>query len=161
YEKLKVKDLKAGLALLEKTGGAAANFQEYSIYQIEIADQYVKQNDKLGDNSNELAIRKYRAILSKKQYSVYLFESWLKWRTVTQQYNGLSKMSEIPNDKYDEVRQQVALTVLNTVSTNPKDKMAINEFLLMATHDIVRRFGAYEFGNQNTLEYHEIFDDVK
>jgi hypothetical protein len=161
YEKLKVKDLKAGLALLEKAGSPAANFQEYSIYQIEIADQYVKHNDKLGDNNNELAIHKYKAILDKKQYSIYLFESWLKWRTVTQQYNGLSKMSEIPNDKYDEVRQQVALTLLNTVSTNPKDKMAINEFLLVATHDIVRRFGAYEFGNQNTLEYHEIFDNVK
>jgi hypothetical protein len=161
YEKLKVKDLKAGLALLEKTSSPAANFQEYSIYQIEIADQYVKHRDKRGDNKRELAIEKYKAILDQKQYSIYLFESWLKWRTVTQQYNGLSKMSEIPNNEYDNVREHVALTILNKISANSKDKMAINEFLLMATHDIVRRFGAYQFGNQNTIEYHEIFDDVK
>jgi hypothetical protein len=161
YEKLKVKDLKAGLALLERTSSQAVNFQEFSIYQIEIADQYVKHHDKLGDNSNELAVGKYKALLDKNKYSVYLFESWLKWRAVTQQYNGLSKMSEIPNDQYDKVRQQAALTILKTASANTKDKMAINEFLQIATHDIVRRFGAYEFGNQNTLEYREIFDDTK
>lgn len=39
--------------------------------------------------------------------------------------------------------------------------MAINEFLLIATHDIVRRFGNYPYGNQNTVEFHELFDEKK
>jgi hypothetical protein len=31
----------------------------------------------------------------------------------------------------------------------------------MATHDNVKRFGDYQYGNQNTVEYHEIFDGMK
>jgi hypothetical protein len=161
YIKLRETNLKDAIALLEKTSGQTADFQEYTIYQVEIADQYVKHGDKLGDNATDVAIAKYKAILDKKKYSIYLFEAWLKWRTVTQQNNGLSKSSDIPNDEYNKVREQTAFTILNYVTSHPNDKMAINEFLLMATHDIIRRFGPYKFGNQNTVEYHEIFDDAK
>src|SRR5207244_148212 len=115
------------------------DFQEYSIYQIELADQYVKHPDSLDDNANDIAIGKYKAILDQNKHSIYLFESWLKWRLVTQQHNyGISKTSDIPNNEYDKVRAQVALTVLDFITKNDKDEMAINEFLLMATHDIVK-----------------------
>ena len=161
YIKLRAIKLKEAIALLEKTSGQTTDFQEYTIYQIEIADQYVKRGDKLGDNAKDIAIAKYKAILDKKKYSIYLFEAWLKWRAVTQQNSGLSKSSDIPNDSYNKLREQTALTILDYVTSHPNDKMAINEFLLMATHDIVKRFGPYKFGNQNTVEYHEIFDDAK
>jgi hypothetical protein len=161
YKSLKVNNLKSGLALLDSIIGHASDFQESCIYQIESADQYVKHKDILGSDADEIAIQKYKAILDQKKYCIYLFETWLKWRTVTQQRNGLSKTSEIPNDEYDKVREQVALVILEYVAKNEKDKMAINESLLMATHDIVKRFGEYQFGNQNTVEYHEIFDEGK
>ncbi len=161
YKSLKTTNLKDALVLLDKISKQTTDFQEFSIYQIEFADQYVKHSDSLEDNATEKAIGIYKAILDQKKYSIYLFESWLKWRVVTQQSNGLSKTSDIPNDEYDKVREQVALTILEYITKNVKDEMAINEFLLMATHDIVKRFGDYPYGNQNTVEYHEIFDEKK
>lgn len=59
----------------------------------------------------------------------------------------------------DKVREQAALIVLDYINTHINDEMAINEFLLLATHGIVKRFGDYPYGNQNTVEYHETFDD--
>ena len=162
YKSLKTTNLKDALALLDVISKQTTDFQEYSIYQIESADQYVKHSDSLGDNANEIAIEKYKSILDQKKYCIYLFESWLKWRLVTQQHiYGISKTSDIPNNEYDKVREQVALTILEYITKNDKDEMAINEFLLMATHDIVKRFGDYPYGNQNTVEYHEIFDEKK
>ena len=165
YEAVVDVDLMKGLGILEELSKNAANFQEYSIYQIEVGDQFVKKDSlvraDLSGNAPptpwDLAIKKYRHILDKKQYSLYLFETWLKWRTVSQQNSGLSKSSDIPNDKYDFAREKMAAVVLDFISKHPEDEMAINQFLLLATHDIVRRFGEYPYGNQNTIEFHEIF----
>jgi len=160
YQGLKTTNPKVALALLNKISKQTTDFQEYSIYQIELADQHVKHSDSLEENAIDKAIEIYKSILDQKKYSIYLFEAWLKWRLVTQQFTyGLSKSSDIPNDEYDKVREQVALTVLDYITTHDKDEMAINEFLLMATHDIVKRFGDYPYGNQNTVEYHQTFDD--
>lgn len=162
YKSLKATNLKEALKLLDKLTKQTTDFQEYSIYQIELADQYVKHSDSLGDNANETAIAKYKAILDQKKYCIYLFEAWLKWRLVTQQHiYGISKTSDIPNSEYDKMREQVALTILDYITKNDKDEMAINEFLVMATHPIVMRFGDYPYGNQNTVEYHETFDEKK
>ena len=159
YRKLKKTNLKSSFNLLEKIVQKTIDFQEYSIYQIELADQYEKKSDSLENNASKLAIEKYKYILDKKKYSIYLFETWLKWRTVTQQHLGISKFSEIPNDKYNKMRKEVAYIILDYITKNDKDAMAINQFTLMATHDIVRRFGEYPYGNQNTIEYHQIFDE--
>lgn len=160
YKKLKTTNLKEALALLEKISKQTTDFQEYAIYQIELADQYVKHAESLDENSINKAVDIYKSIIDQKKYSIYLFEAWLKWRIVTQQFiYGISKTSEIPNDKYDKVREQAALIVLDYINTHSNDEMAINEFLLLATHDIVKRFGEYPYGNQNTVEYHETFDD--
>ncbi len=161
YQKLRNTNLKEAMTALDKICKQTSNFQEYSIYQIEYADQYVKDSDKLNDPGNGIAIKKYKEIIDKKQYCIYLYEAWAKWRVVTQQENGLSKTSDIPNDKYDKMRTAVALTILKQINTQPHDDMAINQFLVVATHDIVRRFGQYPYGNQNTVEYHEIFDEDK
>lgn len=80
YKKLKATDLRSSLALLDNIAKQATDFQEYSIYQIELADQYVKHADSLGENSYDAAIEKYKAILDQEKYSIYLFEAWLKWR---------------------------------------------------------------------------------
>lgn len=160
YKSLKSKSLKEALKLLDNLTKQTTDFQECSIYQIELADQYVKHSDSLGENANERAIGIYKSILDQKKYSIYLFEAWLKWRLVNQQHiYGISKTSDIPNNLYDKLRREVALTILDYISKNDKDEMAINEFLLIATHPIVLRFGDYPYGNQNTVEFHETFDE--
>jgi len=162
YNSLKKTNLKEAMKLLDNLINNTDDFQEFSIYQIEFADQYVKHSDILGDEVNETAIKKYKSILDQKKYSIYLFEAWLKWRIVNQQHiYGISKTSDIPNKLYDKIREEVALTILKYITENEKDEMAINEFLLMATHPIVMRFGDYPYGNQNTVEYHETFDEKK
>lgn len=162
YKKLKTTNLKEALVLLEKISKQTMDFQEYSIYQIELADQYVKNAESLNENSIDKAIEIYKSIVNQKKYSIYLFEAWLKWRIVSQQFvHGISKTSDIPNHAYDKVREQAALIVLDYINTNSNDQMAINEFLLLTTHDIVKRFGEYPYGNQNTVEYHETFDEEK
>ena len=55
------------------------------------------------------------------------------------------------------MRLPVALTILEHIQENQDDIMAINQFVLITEHDIVRRFGDYQYGNQNTIEYHQIF----
>lgn len=177
YLDLRDKNLNRALALLDTISRQTKDFGEYCIYQIELADQYVKHGDSLrldtpvkatADTSDdiidapaELAIEKYKALLAQKKYSLYLFEAWLKWRTVLQENSGLSHYSNIPNDEYDKAREEAAAVVLDYISKNQHDDMAINEFLLFATHDIVRRFGDYPYGNQNTVEYHQLFDEKK
>lgn len=161
YKNLKTTNLKDALALLDKISKQTTDFQEHLIYEVELADQYVKHANSLDDYSSEIPIGKYKALLEQKKYSIYLFETWRKWRVVTQQNMGLSKSSDIPNDEYDKVREQVALVILEYITKNESDEMAINQFTLMATHDIVRRFGAFPYGNQNIVEYHELFDDKK
>ena len=159
YQKLKPTNLKSAIALLQKIITQTANFQEAIIYKIELADQYVKHADSLGASAEETALKQYKALLNERRYSIYLFETWLKWRTLDQYYNnGLSTTSEIPNALYNKVRQQVASLILQYVAAHPTDKMAINSFLLMASHDVIRRFGSYQYGNQNTIEYHQLFD---
>lgn len=153
-------DVAASRQLLEGIISRTTDAQESAIYKIALADQYVKY-DTVTDNADEKAALIYKSIIDEHRYSIYLFEAWLKWRLVMQLENGLSKASDIPNDLYDSLREQAAYTVLDYISKNPKDEMAKNEFLVIASHDIVRRFGDYPYGNQSTIEYHETFDDPK
>ncbi|HWW41405.1 hypothetical protein, partial [Pedobacter sp.] len=71
YKNLKLKDLKAALKLLDSIANHTPNFQEFVIYKIEIADQYVIHSDTLADNSNEIAIGKYKEILDQNRYCIY------------------------------------------------------------------------------------------
>ena len=156
YTKLRKDSLRAALNLLATISASTTDFQETVIYEIELADQYVTHPD-IQQDATELAIKTYKSILDQKKYTLYLYESWLKWQAVSQQNNGLSKSSDIPNDEYDNTREEVADVILDYIAQHEKDEMAINQFLVIATHDIVLRFGQYPYGNQNTVEYHEIF----
>ena len=157
YLKLLAHHLPEALNLLDSIYRECPEFQEKTIYQLEAADQYEINNHTLKDGSDQ-AIKRYRSIIDEKKYSLYLYETWVKWRAVTQQHAGLSKSSDIPNDHYDQVRDLVADVILSHIQQNEHDEMAINQFLVIVTHDIVFRFGDYPYGNQNTVEYHQLFD---
>lgn len=158
YSRLKKTDLQSALRLLDSLTRTTTDFQEATIYRLELADQYVKHPD-VKENATRQAIDIYRSILNQRQYCLYLFEAWVKWRAVTQQNNGLSKSSDIPNKDYDQVREETGKIILDYIAKHQRDQMAINQFLVITTHDIVFRFGQYPYGNQNTVEYHELFDE--
>lgn len=158
YEQLKKTDLKHALILLDSLAGSTADYPEKVIYELELADQYVL-HDTLPQYPADSAIDRYKAILDENRYCLYVYETWLKWRDVSQENGGLSKTSDIPNYKYDEVREKLAAVILGHIRKNPTDEMAINQFLVLTTHDIIFRFGDYPYGNQNTVEFHEIFDN--
>jgi len=139
------------------------DFQEKSIYGIDLADFYI-MSDETADSMQpaKLASIHYQLIMESGKYSLYLFETWLKWRTVVQyeQY-GSSKFSAIANELYNEYRDKLALTVLKQVSKDPTNEMTINQFLLLATHENIARFGSYNYGNQNVPVYFGLFRKVE
>jgi len=149
---------------LDDLAANALDFQEQTIYQIGAADTYVKYDQQLGHDSisaYSVAISKYKSIIDQNKYCMYLYEAWVKWRSVVQRTKGLSHSSEIPNDLYNKERERVAAIILKQISDNEKDEMAVNQFFVVATHEPIKRFGQYEYGNQSTIEFHEFFDDKK
>lgn len=159
YDSIRVADYKQSLDVLKNIIQDTDNFQEKTIYQIELADQYVKYGYDLNiENARLKAIDMYRDIISSGQYSIYLFDTWVRWRVLMQkENNGSSTWSFIPNDEYNRVRKIIAKTTLDYIHVNYLDQMAINQFLLIASHDIIRRFGNYPYGNQSIVEYLNIF----
>ena len=160
YERLKIENPEKAVDKLIEIINDVENFQEKSIYGIDLADFYITETlDTDTILKEEWAVSYYRAIMNAEKYSLYLFEAWIKWRAVTQDfYYGSSKYSSIPNDLYNKWRNRMAFVVLKHVSAHPEDQMAINQFLLFATHQNIKRFGAYKYGNQNVLEFYELFN---
>ena len=160
YKKLKRTNIAEAVDLLQKIVERTADAQESSVYAIELADQYVMHPDSTIEDAVDSAIAIYKRIIDRKQYSLFLFEAWVKWRTVTQDFfHGSSRSSDIPNRDYDRVREEAAVTVLRHITKDRKDDLAVNQFLLLATHDIVKRFGEYQYGNQNAVEFHNLFSE--
>ncbi len=160
HERLKNTDLRQAMEVLRGLIGGTTEFQEWSIYRIVLADDYVLHADQFVSDTldpYETAARLYRSILQKKQYSLYLFEAWAKWRCVYQKTLGASKTSNIPNDDYERMREQAAEVILRFIAQHPTDEMAINQFIVLATHDVILRFGEYEYGNQNAVEFKNLF----
>ncbi len=151
YKALKKYKFKESQKLLEKIIASTTNFQEFSIYKIESADELVKRGLKGG-------LKKYEEIFNKKEYSLYLFEAWMKWRAVYQsEHGGESAFAKIDNKLYDAKRKEIANVIFDYISKHKKDKMAINQFLALASHDIVRIYGEYPYGNQSIVEFHSFF----
>ena len=165
YKAIVDQDLMAGFSILDQLTKTSTNFQESNIYQIELADQFMKKDSLIRSDLSpvesptprHIAILKYHAILGRQVYSLYLFEAWLKWRTAKQSGYGFSKYSYIPNAEYEQMREKAALVVLDYVSRHQKDDMAINQFLLFATHEIVTRFVDYPFGNIAEVDFYQLF----
>lgn len=159
YKKLNEEDPNQAVEKIFEIIKECDNFQEKTIYGIDLADFYmtgVLDTDTiLGE---EWAGDHYQVIMDANKYGLYLFEAWVKWRAVTQFRDyGSSKYSIIPNEFYNTWRDRMAYVILKQISTHPEDQMAINQFLLFASHDDIKRFGAYKYGNQNVVEFFELF----
>ncbi len=161
YQKhIKAKKYDLALKLIDRIIERTQNFQEKSIYLIEKFDLFVKYEEHLTTKSEDLgkeAIKGYLGIIDSEQYSLYLFETWRKWRSVSQCRNGSSRLSEIPNEKYYAVRKKVVKTILDYLKKNPSDEMAVNQFFQISTSPIIKAVGDYSYGNDNVIEYHQLF----
>ena len=89
-------------------------------------------------------------------YSLYLYELWLKWRVLYQSSVGSSKDSEIPNRIYNEYRRMCLCSILSHIKNNKEEIMAINNFLMMAYKVNILREGDYDYGNQYAVEEYNL-----
>ena len=103
------------------------------------------------------AIPIMESLMNEKQFSIYLYELWLKWRVLRQDLYGSSKYSDIPNNIYNEYRKICLETILSYIDKNPTDMMAINEFIVLSFADNIFRIGAYQYGNQYVVEKNNLF----
>jgi hypothetical protein len=155
-------DLKGSIELLNKIIANTKNFQEKSIYQMELANAMIYNFNKLDSNTVVNALKIYSSILESPEYSLYKFEVWRRWRAATQAFIfGPGINADIPNKLYDSIREDCAAQILKYYVNHPKDQMALNQFLDFATHGIVYRNGEYEDGNQNIIEFAELFPTDK
>jgi len=156
-------DLKGSIELLKKIIANTKDFQEKTVYQMELANSMINHANKLDSNCITSALKIYSSILESPDYSLYKFETWRRWRAVMQAFQfGPTIADPIPNKLYDAVREDCASQILKYYIQHPKDEMALNQYLDFATHGIVYRLGEYEDGNQNMIEFTELFNlDVR
>lgn len=126
------------------------NFDRKCIYLIEFAHI----NRSVAENSimEHKAIALMYETMKEQEYSNYLWEMWRIWRYLIQDENGASKDSPIFNQQYNEMRRIVACTILRHIRYQPNDKMAINQFLMLSSHNNIYRYGEYPYGNQYIME---------
>lgn len=86
----------------------------------------------------EMGIGCLENIVSGTEYSPHLAKAWLKWRTRTQLYwHGASRLSEIPNETYNERRKALVKIIRLHLKDHPGDQVARKQLdVLMTTPDI-------------------------
>ncbi len=76
---------------------------------------------------------------------------------MSQYKNGSSQDSYIPNWIYNQVRNQCLCTILKHIAQCPDDLMAVNQLMRLASENNIYRLGTFEHGNQNVVEYYELY----
>ena len=96
-----------------------------------------------------MAILDYLLLNNTKEYGRYSLYVWDNYINLIQfTYFGVSRDSYIPNDYYDNLRQQILTQIFNHIASHPNDKIAIGEFFRFCwmTPHIIRN-GINPFGN--------------
>lgn len=149
------------ISILRSKYKNAKDFDARCIYAIELSHAYETYWDEWQDpNFQNPAIPIMESLMNEKKYSLYLYEIWLKWRVLSQNSKGDSKDSEIPHQFYNEFRNICACTILTYIEENPKDILAINEFLMLASKENFSRYG-FTFGNDNLIDRVNLFPDSR
>lgn len=131
----------------------ALDFDRKCLYTIELAHQ------SRYDEAHP-ALPMLEELMVAKQYSRYLHEVWRTWRCVKQIGISPSRDGMIPNLEYNQMRFRCLNTVLRQIIDHPKDIMAINQFLFMASYDNIIRYSSYMFGNSAPLEQMVLFPEI-
>ena len=133
----------------------ATNMEEKTASILTWADIYYSY---YRGNGAELAIAGYQRIMEQNTYSVYLWEAWVKWRTLMQfEVYGRSRDSEIPNSFYNLMRKKCLDIIYQYIKNNPNDQVAINQYYTMADYDNLKRNGNALMGNDSWLEVMKFF----
>lgn len=144
--------------LLRKIIVETNDFQEQSIYKIQLADQLISRDISNRKTTHFLESDSiYKTILNEKKYSLYLFEAWVKWRSLNQAMIGFSDTDRVPNRLYEQMRLNNIKTVFSHLQKYPNDKMAINYFLTLSSHEILIN---YSNVNNNEEEFFNYFEQV-
>jgi hypothetical protein len=89
-------------------------------------------------------------IIARKRYSPVLFETFVKWRTIQQEYDhGMSNWSTIPNQEYNKVRMELIQIIKDYLKTYPENQWARYQMLFLLNLDNIVR--GYPMGNSNFL----------
>ena len=90
-------------------------------------------------------------LLDDGRYSHFLFFLWRIWRCGVQlsdEEDGLSTWSQIPNKLYNEKRYAIAVATLRHIAGHPDDAVAVNQFLITASLGNILRGGGFPMGNE-------------
>ena len=95
-------------------------------------------------------------VLDTHQYSPVLFESFWKWRTLTQEiWYGMSNFSEIPHTRYEQKKRSVIETICGHIRNQPKDRWAAQQLRVLLA---LPRLGcAGPAGNDNLAHWFVLF----
>lgn len=138
----------------------ARDFDAQCVYGIELAHAYEADKEKWDDEGANPAVPIMESLMKAQKYSPYLFTLWKTWRVLYQNGKGFSKESEIRNDIYNDYRNLCACTIFSHIALHPDDLLAVNEFLLIAWEKNILREGEYSMGNQNAVDYYDLFPEV-
>jgi len=98
-------------------------------------------------------------IMDRNEYSPVLYESFYKWRTITQEYyHGMAQLAEIPNQIYNEKRWQVIQTIKKHLTKEPEDLWAKAQINLLLDLPNISRKG--EHGNDNLIHWGILYTDI-
>jgi hypothetical protein len=104
----------------------------------------------------EKAMGIYYDVLDGEVISPFMFEAYMKWRALHQDYNhGASNMSVIPNKMYNEQRWRAVNKIKKYLKQHPDDiRVGAQVDLFLMYHNITRG-GA--FGNNNIRDRARLF----
>jgi len=113
-----------------------------------------------GEDSVSEGIEILSEIIDSGRYSPVLFESFYRWRTITQYHQyGMSNMSDIPNDLYNKKRWELVHLIKKHVEDNPNDIWAKGQVdYLVHLHNITR---GGPMGNHNLIDWGILYSNVE
>ena len=138
---------------LKKMAQQASDLDRKSLYTIEYAHQRRYEE-------SHPALPMLEELMVSKEYSRYLYEVWQTWRCVKQVGISPSRDGMIQNLEYNQMRFRCLNTVLKQIVNHPKDIMAINQFMFLASYDNIIRYSSYMFGNSAPLEQMMLFPEI-
>lgn len=98
-------------------------------------------------------------IVTGKTYSPVLAEAFVKWRSVVQTNNhGMSNMSAIPNNEYNERRWELVQAIKEYLKTSQNDVWARAQIRSLLAWPNINRGGPY--GNDNLIYYGRMYLDI-
>lgn len=133
----------------------AKDIDQKCIYALALAHV----SDSTTDDGYNIAVPFLLSCMHSGKYSIYLCEVWRTWRTLVQRAHGASKDSDLLNQCFNRVRMTCLQTILRQIAVTGGDILAVNNFLVMSSVENIHRYGVFPYGNQNIMEYFELFPE--